>query len=53
MNPTQTSPLARIDLRGAELTGARLRAALPRGGGSLDAYGREGQSCRRCGAVML
>src|ERR1700722_19034464 len=35
-----TSPLsvmARIDLRGAELTAARLRAALPRGGADVEA----------------
>src|SRR5246127_4318716 len=31
-NATQPSPIARIDRRGAELTAARLRAALPRGG---------------------
>jgi histidinol dehydrogenase len=30
------SPLARIDLRGAPLTAARLRAALPRGGADVD-----------------
>src|SRR5580692_6336295 len=35
-----TSPLpvmTRIDLRGAELTAARLRAALPRGGADVEA----------------
>lgn len=31
------SPMARIDLRGAELTAARLRAALPRGGADVEA----------------
>ncbi len=36
MSPTQPSPIARIDLRGAELTAARLRAALPRGGADVD-----------------
>ena len=36
VNPTQTSPMARIDLRGAELTAARLRAALPRGGADVE-----------------
>jgi histidinol dehydrogenase len=34
---TQPSPMARIDLRGAELTTARLRAALPRGGADVEA----------------
>ncbi|BBZ44450.1 histidinol dehydrogenase [Mycobacterium parmense] len=33
----QPSPMARIDLRGAELTAARLRAALPRGGADVEA----------------
>src|SRR6202020_1156684 len=33
---TSTSVLARIDLRGAELTAARLRAALPRGGADVE-----------------
>jgi histidinol dehydrogenase len=33
---TQPSPMARIDLRGAELTAARLRAALPRGGADVE-----------------
>ncbi|WP_068177665.1 histidinol dehydrogenase [Mycobacterium sp. UM_CSW] len=33
---TQPSPIARIDLRGAQLTAARLRAALPRGGADVD-----------------
>jgi histidinol dehydrogenase len=32
VSTSQTSPMARIDLRGAELTAARLRATLPRGG---------------------
>jgi histidinol dehydrogenase len=36
VTPTQPSPIARIDLRGAELTAARLRAALPRGGADVD-----------------
>ena len=36
VSPTQPSPIARIDLRGAELTAARLRAALPRGGADVD-----------------
>ncbi len=36
MNSGRTSPLARIDLRGAPLTAARLRAALPRGGADVD-----------------
>ena len=31
------APIARIDLRGAELSAARLRAALPRGGVDVDA----------------
>lgn len=31
------SPLARIDLRGVELTAARLRAELPRGGVDVEA----------------
>lgn len=34
--PPRTSPLPRIDLRGAELTAARLRAALPRGGADVE-----------------
>ncbi len=34
---TPTSPLARIDLRGVELTAARLRAELPRGGVDVEA----------------
>jgi histidinol dehydrogenase len=33
---TATPVLARIDLRGAELTAARLRAALPRGGADVE-----------------
>lgn len=33
----QPSPMARIDLRGAELTAARLRSALPRGGADVEA----------------
>jgi histidinol dehydrogenase len=33
---TVTAVLARIDLRGAELTAARLRAALPRGGADVE-----------------
>ncbi|MCK8645730.1 histidinol dehydrogenase [Mycobacterium colombiense] len=37
VSTTQPSPMARIDLRGAELTAARLRAALPRGGADVDA----------------
>ncbi len=32
VSTSQTSPMARIDLRGAQLTAARLRATLPRGG---------------------
>src|SRR5215831_15114292 len=36
VSTTQPSPIARIDLRGAELTAARLRAALPRGGADVD-----------------
>ena len=39
MDPVTASPqpvLARIDLRGAELTAARLRAALPRGGADVE-----------------
>ncbi|HEX5255875.1 MAG TPA: histidinol dehydrogenase [Mycobacterium sp.] len=32
----QPSPMTRIDLRGAELTAARLRAALPRGGADVE-----------------
>ncbi|OMC08505.1 histidinol dehydrogenase [Mycobacterium sp. SP-6446] len=39
MDPVTATPqpvLARIDLRGAELTAARLRAALPRGGADVD-----------------
>ncbi|ETZ98111.1 histidinol dehydrogenase family protein [Mycobacterium kansasii 824] len=34
---TPPAQLARIDLRGAELTAARLRAALPRGGADIEA----------------
>src|ERR1700761_5816415 len=35
---TSTPPvMTRIDLRGAELTAARLRAALPRGGADVEA----------------
>jgi histidinol dehydrogenase len=37
VSTTQPSPMARIDLRGAELTAARLRAALPRGGADVEA----------------
>jgi histidinol dehydrogenase len=37
VSTTQPSPMARIDLRGAELTAARLRGALPRGGADLEA----------------
>ena len=36
MSVTQASPMARIDLRGAELTAARLRAELPRGGADVE-----------------
>ena len=36
MSTTSAPVLARIDLRGAELTAARLRAALPRGGADVD-----------------
>ncbi len=36
VSTTQTSPMARIDLRGAQLTAARLRAALPRGGADVE-----------------
>jgi histidinol dehydrogenase len=36
VNATEPSPIARIDLRGAELTAARLRAALPRGGADVE-----------------
>jgi histidinol dehydrogenase len=36
VSPNQPSPIARIDLRGAELTAARLRAALPRGGADVE-----------------
>ncbi|MCV7381794.1 histidinol dehydrogenase [Mycobacterium alsense] len=36
VNPTRPSPIARIDLRGVELTAARLRSALPRGGADVD-----------------
>ncbi|ORV82649.1 histidinol dehydrogenase [Mycobacterium interjectum] len=36
VTPSQPSPIARIDLRGAELTAARLRAELPRGGADVD-----------------
>lgn len=37
VSPTQPSPMARIDLRGTELTAARLRATLPRGGADVEA----------------
>lgn len=37
VSTTQPSPMARIDLRGAALTAARLRAALPRGGADVEA----------------
>jgi histidinol dehydrogenase len=37
VSTTEPSPMARIDLRGAELTTARLRAALPRGGADVEA----------------
>jgi histidinol dehydrogenase len=37
VSTTQPSPMARIDLRGAELTAARLRGALPRGGADVEA----------------
>ncbi|OCB20739.1 histidinol dehydrogenase, partial [Mycobacterium intracellulare] len=37
VSTTRPSPMARIDLRGAELTAARLRAALPRGGADVEA----------------
>lgn len=36
VDPTRPSPIARIDLRGVELTAARLRSALPRGGADVD-----------------
>jgi histidinol dehydrogenase len=36
MNATPPPVLARIDLRGAQLTAARLRAALPRGGADVE-----------------
>ncbi|OBH49052.1 histidinol dehydrogenase [Mycobacterium mantenii] len=36
VSATQPSPMARIDLRGTELTAARLRAALPRGGADVE-----------------
>src|SRR5208283_5793137 len=36
VSTTQPSPMARIDLRGTELTAARLRAALPRGGADVE-----------------
>ncbi|MFZ1177787.1 MAG: histidinol dehydrogenase, partial [Mycobacterium sp.] len=36
VSTTQPSPMARIDLRGAQLTAARLRAALPRGGADVE-----------------
>jgi histidinol dehydrogenase len=36
MNATSPPVLARIDLRGAQLTAARLRAALPRGGADVE-----------------
>jgi histidinol dehydrogenase len=37
VSSTQPSPMARVDLRGAELTAARLRGALPRGGADVEA----------------
>jgi histidinol dehydrogenase len=37
VSSTQPSPMARVDLRGAELTAARLRDALPRGGADVEA----------------
>ncbi|BBX61201.1 histidinol dehydrogenase [Mycobacterium saskatchewanense] len=37
VNTCQPSPLARIDLRGVDLTVPRLRAALPRGGADVEA----------------
>ncbi|MBV8787503.1 MAG: histidinol dehydrogenase [Mycobacterium sp.] len=37
VSTTGPSPMARIDLRGEELTAARLRAALPRGGADVEA----------------
>lgn len=37
VSTTRPSPMARIDLRGTELTAARLRAALPRGGADVEA----------------
>lgn len=37
VSTTRPSPMARIDLRGAELTAARLRRALPRGGADVEA----------------
>ncbi|OBH97973.1 histidinol dehydrogenase [Mycobacterium sp. E2733] len=36
VTPTPPSPMARIDLRGVELTAARLRTALPRGGADVE-----------------
>ncbi|WP_297599065.1 histidinol dehydrogenase [Mycobacterium sp.] len=36
VSTTRPSPMARIDLRGAALTAARLRAALPRGGADVE-----------------
>ncbi|ATA28830.1 histidinol dehydrogenase [Mycobacterium lepraemurium] len=36
VSSTPASPMARIDLRGAELTAARLRSALPRGGADVE-----------------
>lgn len=36
VSTAQPSPTARIDLRGAELTAARLRATLPRGGADVE-----------------
>ncbi|HET7072866.1 MAG TPA: histidinol dehydrogenase [Mycobacterium sp.] len=36
VSATQSSPMARIDLRGTQLTAARLRAALPRGGADVE-----------------
>lgn len=37
VSTTGPSPMARIDLRGTQLTAARLRAALPRGGADVEA----------------
>jgi histidinol dehydrogenase len=36
VNATQPSPIARIDLRGTDMTAAQLRAALPRGGADVE-----------------